>query len=375
MKNTVFIFASVFLFSCGNNKNVTQETASEETQNILQFSPEQLKFSTLSFTSIQEHAISHTLRLNGVIDVPPQNLVSVSSALGGYVKSTRLLPGMHFKKGEVIAVLEDNQYIQLQQDYLTTTALLEKALTEYNRQKELNQSKASSDKVYQQAKTEYETLRITKQSLEEKLKLVHFNPANVTIKTIGRAAQIYAPFDGYVSRIFVNSGKYVSPADVLFELISLKDLHLNLKVFEKDWDKVAVGQSVTTYTNNKPDEKFMGKTILTGKNISEERTMELFVRFHNASASLIPGMYMNAEIEIPHSKVYALPEESILAFEGKNYIFKALDTKRFELVDIKTGISGDGWTEIIEPDKLKGAKIVRKGAYTLLMALKNKAEN
>lgn len=374
MKNIVIIIVSVLFLSCGNNKNTSQKTVSEGTEDVLQLSTEQSKLSELSFVNLQEHSISQTLKLNGVIAVPPQNLVSVGSALGGHVKSVRLLPGMHFRKGDVVAVLEDNQYIQLQQDYLTAKAQLQKASAEYERQEELNRSKASSDKVYQQAKAEYETLRISKQSLEEKLRLVNFNPANVSVDNIRRTARIFAPFDGYVSRIFVNTGKYVSPADILFELVNLKDMHLNLKVFEKDWDKIATGQSIAAYTNNNPDKKYKGEIMLTGKNISEERTVDLYVRFHNADAYLIPGLYMNAEIEIPDNKRYALPQESILTFEGKNYVFKVLDSVRYEFVAVKTGISGNGLTEIIEPQKLKDARIVQKGAYTLLMALKNKAE-
>lgn len=374
MKNIVITIVSVFLLSCGNEKTITQKTVSEKTEEILKLSPEQSKLSEFSFINLQEHSISQTLRLNGVIAVPPQNLVSVSSALGGHVKSIRLLPGMHFKKGDVVAELEDSQYIQLQQDYLTAKAQLQRASAEYERQKELNRSKASSDKVYQQAKADYETLRISKQSLEEKLRLVNFDPANVSVNNIGRTARIYAPFDGYVSRIFVNAGKYVSPADILFELVNLKDMHLNLKVFEKDWDKIATKQSITAYTNNNPDKKYKGEIILTGKHISEERTVDLYVRFNNADTYLIPGLYMNAEIEIPGNKGYALPEGSILTFEGKKYVFKVLDSVRYELVAVKTGISGNGLTEVIEPEKLKDARIVQKGAYTLLMALKNKAD-
>ena len=59
------------------------------------------------------------LKLNGMIDVPPQNLVSVAIIpLGGYLKSSSLLPGKLEIKGQVIAVIENPQFIQLQQDYL-----------------------------------------------------------------------------------------------------------------------------------------------------------------------------------------------------------------------------------------------------------------
>lgn len=374
MKYIVSIFVILTLFSCGNKENTTEEAVSPDTENILQLSDEQLKSFSLSSVRIQEKKITQTLKLNGKIDVPPQNLVSVSSALGGYVKSTKLLPGMHFQKGEVIAVMEDNQYIQLQQDYLTAKAQLQNAEAEYLRQKDLNKSKASSDKVYLQAKSDYETLQISKQSLEQKLKLIQINPGNVSVGNIRQTANIYAPFDGFVSQVFVNVGKYVSPSDVLFELVNPNDLHLNLKIFEKDWDKIKMGQPIIAYTNNNPGRKYNGEIILIGKNISNDRAVELHSHFKDDDAKLIPGMYMNADIEIPENNALALPEECVVDFEGKKYVFEIQDKNRFKMIPVQIGNSGDGWIEIIGGNELCNKKIAQKGAYTLLMALKNKAE-
>lgn len=375
MKNIVGIFVLLLLWSCGNKKNTTEENATKATENILKLSDEQLKAFSLTAVTLQERNITKILKLNGMVDVPPQNLVSVSSALGGYVKLTKLLPGMHFRKGEVIAVMEDNQFIQLQQDYLTAKAQLQNAEAEYYRQKQLNQSKASSDKVYLQAKANYETLLISQKALEEKLRLIHINPSNVSINNIKRTASVYAPFDGFVSRVFVNTGKYVSPSDVLFELVDPKDLHLNLKVFEKDWGKIKIGQSLTAYTNSNPQKKYGGEIILISKNISQDRVVEVHAHFKDSDVQLIPGLYMNAEILIPESKALVLPEESIVTFEGKNYVFEVLDKNTFKMTAVETGSTGDGWVEIINGSQLNGKNISQKGAYMLLMALKNKAEN
>src|SRR5690606_32478898 len=315
-----------------------------------------------------------TLKLNGKIDVPPQNLASVSSALGAYVKSTKLLPGMHFRKGEVIAVMEDNQFIQLQQDYLTAKIQLANSEAEYLRQSSLNQSKASSDKVYIQAEADYQTLLISQRSLEQKLKLIHINPEQVSVSNIRLTANIYAPFDGFVSQVFVNVGKYVSPSDVLFELVNPNDLHLNLKVFEKDWDKIKIGQPLLAYTNSNPGKKYNGEIILIGKSISADRAVEVHAHFKESGGKLIPGMYMNADVEIPESSTWALPEESIVSFEGKQYVFEILDRNRFKMISVQTGNTGNRWIEIINDNQLNNKNIAQKGAYTLLMALKNKGE-
>ena len=374
MKNIIIIFVFLTLLSCGNKENTTTETVPSDTENILQLSDEQLKSFTLSFVSLQEKNITKTLKLNGKIDVPPQNLASVSSALGGYVKSTKLLPGMYFRKGEVIAVMEDNQFIQLQQDYLMAKVQLANAEAEYLRQKDLNQSKASSDKAYLQAKADYQTLQISQRSLEQKLKLIHIDPEQVSVSNIRQTANIYAPFNGFVSQVFVNIGKYVLPSDVLFELVNPNDLHLNLKIFEKDWDKIKLGQPLLAYTNTNPGEKYNGEIILIGQNISTDRAVAVHAHFKENDSKLIPGMYMNADLEIPESSTWALPEESIVSFEGKHYVFEMLDKNRFRMITVQTGNTGNGWTEIINENQLNNKNIAQKGAYTLLMALKNKAE-
>ncbi len=85
--------------------------------------------------SANEEILNTELVVNGTVDVPPQNMVSVSFPLGGYLKSTDLLPGMHVSKGQVIAWIEDPVLVQLQQDYLVAGARLQYLEKEYERQK------------------------------------------------------------------------------------------------------------------------------------------------------------------------------------------------------------------------------------------------
>lgn len=374
MKNIIIILAFFTLISCGEKEKLAEEIVLEEDNNSLKLTDEQLKTFDLSTVVLQERTITKSLKLNGELNVPPQNLVSISSVLGGYVKSTKLLPGMFVRKGEVLAVIEDNQFIQLQQDYLTTKTQLINAEAEYHRQKDLNLNKASSDKVYLQAEADYKTLLISKSSLEQKLKLITIDPNKVSVANIRESISIYAPFNGYVSDIFVNIGKYISPNDVLLELINLSDLYLKLKVFEQDLDAIEIGQSVTVYTNSKPDKKYEAELIQIGKSFSADRAVAVYAKLKEVDPKLIPGMYMNAEIIVPENKTRALPEESVVSFEGKDYVFEILDSNTFEMIEVQVGNSGNGWLEIKNATTLQDKKIAEKGAYALLMALKNKGE-
>jgi membrane fusion protein, heavy metal efflux system len=314
------------------------------------------------------------LKVNGKVDVPPQNLISVSVPLGGYLKTSHLIPGMFVRKGESIAIIEDQQYIQLQQDFLTTQSKIGFLENEYQRQKELNQSKASSDKVFQQAEMELKTQKILVKSLAEKLKLAGINPEKLNENSISKSINIYSPINGYVSKVNVNIGKYISPTDVMFELVNTSDIHLALKIFEKDLDKLSIGQKVVAYTNTYPDKKYPCEILLIGKSLSEERNTDVHCHFEVYDKALIPGTYMNAEIAITNVKSYVLPEDAIVRFENKHYVFVKKTATQFEMIEVQIGNTEKGLTEIIKTENLNNQTFVIKGAYSLLMSLKNKSE-
>jgi cobalt-zinc-cadmium efflux system membrane fusion protein len=375
MKNYILtIVVCLSLLSCSDTKQTETETASNETTVAL--TDAQVKNAGITVASIEKQAIARLLKVNGVIDVPPQNMVSISAPLGGYLKYTKLLPGMHINKGESIAVMEDPQYISLQQEYLTAKAKLSYLQNEYNRQETLNKSAAASDKVFQEATMNYASQKVLVKSLSEKLLLIGISPNELNENTISRSIAIHSPIDGYVSKVNVNIGKYASPTDVLFELVNPQDIHLALDIFEKDIDNLQIGQKLLAYTNSQPDKKYPCEIILIGKDISETRSVEVHCHFDAYDKSLIPGMYMNAEIEVSSQNDFVIADESIVTFEGKHYVFYEKSKNNFEMVDVEIGNSENGNTQITFKNNFtpEEKKFVIKGAYSILMKSKNTEE-
>ena len=373
----IFIISSIMLLiiGCNSKKEEKVSEAKSLKDNLVSITEGQFNNANIEMVTLEKRSISTTLKVNGQIDVPPQNMVSVSMPLGGYLKTTKLLPGLPISKGEIIATMEDQQYVQLQQDYLTAKSRLFFAEKEYERQKELNQTQASSDKVFQQADSDYKTLRITLSALAEKLRLINVNPNSLSEKNISKSVNIYSPINGFVSKVNVNIGKYVNPSDVLFELINPADIHLNLKIFEKDISKLDIGQNLIAYTNNQPDKKYNCKIILISKDLSsQEHTAEVHCHFENYDKTLLPGMYMNADIEVKSMDALTLSEDAIVNFEGIDYVFFQVSKLQYVMQEVKTGDKENGFITILNPEKLTNKNIVSKAAYTLLMQLKNKAE-
>ena len=194
MKNSIFIPLIVLIaISCRENKKDQDSAITPMSENLVKLNDVQMKNAGIQTGHLQQKQISSALRVNGKVDVPPQNMVSISAPMGGYLKSTRLIPGMHVNRGDVIAVLEDQSYIQLQQDYLTAKARIRFLENEYQRQKDLNASKASSDKIYQQAESDYRTEQVLITALGEKLKIAGILTGKISETNILKSINIYAP--------------------------------------------------------------------------------------------------------------------------------------------------------------------------------------
>ena len=372
----MYVIVFFLIGSCADKEVNTENKTPVEEQIRVTLSEAQLKSVGLKLGRVEQKQLSRRLILNGKIDVPPQNLISVSMPLGGFLKSTHLLPGMHVKKGELLATMEDQQYIQLQQEYLMAKSKMVYLESELKRQKELNQSKSSSDKVVQQTEMEYSSAKVTLSALAEKLRLLNIRPESLNDDNLSRSINLYSSIDGFVSSVNVNIGKYVNPTDVLFELINPADIHLNLKVFEKDLEFLNIGQKVSAYNNNQPEKKYACEIILISQNLSSDRSAEVHCHFDEYHKSLFPGMYMNAEIEIQNENASVVPEKAIVSYEGRDFVFVAMNKGQFEMLEIKKGVSEDEYIAIASLDgsDLKNRNLVVVGAYSLLMQLKNRPE-
>jgi membrane fusion protein, heavy metal efflux system len=378
MKKYMLSIVMVVLLSCGTKEEAATEVVKEEEhETMVELNAEQLKNADITIGYPAEMNMHSTIKVNGVVDVPPQGMVSVSFPLGGYLKSSHLLPGMGVKKGEVIAILEDQSYVQLQQDYLMAKAKMEFLSTDLSRQKELSEQDAASKKTYQQASSEFKIQQVLIRSLEEKLRIVGIDPEKLSVNTITRTISLRSPINGYVTKVNVNIGKYVNPADVLFELVDPDDIHAALTVFEKDIMQIKKGMRASVTLADKPGKKYEVDVILVTRNVDENRGGLVHCHFENANHELLPGMFLNGSFELDNKKAIAVPESAVVRYQSKPYIFIAKDSTRFEMVEVEIGISDRQMIELKAKENTdwRQQKVVLKNAYSLLGKLKNKMED
>lgn len=378
MKQLFIILIIAFItVSCSTPPDSTrlEQKADSSTVNQLILTDAQVKLLEIQIGPVEERPISGVVKANGMLDVPPQNLVTISAPLGGFVKYTELLQGMKVKKGQVLVVMEHPDYIQLQQDYLDSKSQLDYLELEYKRQEDLAKDNVNAIKSLQQSKSNYFSTRAKVQGLKAKLRLVNINTDDIEAGQISNTISIISPLSGYVTQVHINIGMHVNPTDVLLKIVDTEHLHAEAQVFEKDLPKLAIGQKVRIHLSNETKER-LARIYLVGKEITPERTVRVHCHFDAHDPSLIPGLFFTAIIETNKQSVSVLPNEAVVNYNGKYYVFMQDDQnkRRFEMIEIIKGLSEEGYTMVDLPEPEAKKLMVIKGTYALLGMVKNKEE-
>jgi cobalt-zinc-cadmium efflux system membrane fusion protein len=286
-------------------------------------------------------------------------------------------------KGEILAVIENQDFVDIQRDYLETRNKFMFAEVEYNRHTELYKDDVYSQKNVQEVTVEYRNLQARTRSLEQKLRLIGINTGELREDNISSTANLVSPITGFLSAVNVNIGKYVTQTDVLFEIVNSDKLLLELTLFEKDAGRIATGQEMKFFINNESEEH---EAVITqaGRSVGDDKTFRAYASVSGRCPKLLPGMYVNAYIAESDNSVTSLPSEAIVSFDDKDYIFiyekdKEEDGKPFteyRIIEVKRGISVSGYTQVVLPAGFSAdsARVVVKGAYNLLSAKKNAGE-
>ncbi|MEQ6122282.1 efflux RND transporter periplasmic adaptor subunit [Reichenbachiella sp. MALMAid0571] len=368
---TVFIG----LASCGvkNNPEALAEADGGESSYIIspsQFSSFQMQIGKMELRDFYRPVIA-----NGMFDVPPENKASVSTYFGGYVKQLSLLPGEEIKKGQVMFVIENPEFVQFQQDYLEAQGLLSYLKSDYERQKNLAQNNVTSQKNFLKAEADYKTTLARYESLKRKLGLMGINTANLSATNMQTQVSVKAPISGYVTAVNVNRGMYVNPSDIAITIINTDHLHLELSLFEKDFADVAVGQPISFKIQSDPNKEYQASVHLINKSIdSQNRTASIhghLSQHENDSKLFIPGMYVEAEIHTSVGSSLSLPEAAVVEIGGKHFVLTKTGNSEknmvFEKKQVQVGKLVKGHIEILNhEDFSSNTEFLTSGAFFIM---------
>lgn len=408
------LLISVLVLSC-EKKETSEETevkakteqaeeAHEEApQTIAALTEEQMKAVGISLGKIEMKDLTSLVKANGVLSVPNNRKATVTSLYGGVIKTLNVQIGDHVRKGQVIASINNPEYIQLQEQYLTVNSRIAFAEQEYRRQRELFDNDAGAKKNLQSSDAELKSLRTQRSSLQRQLQLMGISPGKVSNGNLRSGLVITSPISGTVSSINAQIGSYVDVASPVLDIIDNSSIHLDLQVFEKDLPKMKVGQTVQFKLTNNPETLYNATVFSIGSSFeNESKTISVHASVTGNKVGLIDGMNVTGMVSLGNSSTAAVPDEAIVEADGKFYVFiqtskkpeehaeeeeggekeegtkEAAHTKNqgktlnFEKIEIVKGSSDLGYTAITPVTKIApDTNIVVKGAFFVNAKLSN----
>jgi len=374
IKNKYFVIAiAIFLSACGNKttENKTEATHTETHSAEVKLSAEQQKAIGMQTGFIAMRNLKTALKVNGKLMLPPQNQAQVSLLVGGIVKNILVEEGALVREGEILATIQNTEFIQLQQDYLQSSSSLTYLKVEFERQKELQKENINAGKTFQKAEADYNHEVSNYNSLKQKLKLYNVDASKLTNENISSTFNVVAPIAGNIHTISINIGKYAEPNKQLFDIVDNRYLHIDLTIFEKDISKIHEGQKITFTDANDPNH-LHNATIFSINRAFEENQQAVIAhaKIENVTEALLSGMFIEARINIDDNTSQSLPSDAIVSNGNDHFIFVEHEPNTYKQVPVRIGTSDQGFTEIIALEKIEPqSKIVISGAYYLLSEL------
>lgn len=381
IKYKVFFYIPLLSFTvllaCDSKKQEATDGNKEELTangNIIQLSSQQYSSGNFETGAMEKVDFHEAVNVNGMLDVPPENKVAISAYFGGYIKELSLLPGQKVNRGQVLLVLENPDYLQIQQDFLEVKGQMKYLEADYRRQAELAKENVSSEKKYLKAEADYKVMKARYESLQKKLQLMGIKASTLDEENISSRITLKAPISGYIAEISAEKGMFLNPSDIAFTITNTDHIHLELNVFEKDVLKVKVGQEVIFSLQDNPAEKYKGDVHLVGRTIGEEdRSIRVHVHIDGEEEleNLVPGMFAEAKILVDSSQSPALPETGVVKVDQDYYVLlkTSKDSQEHSFVKklVKVGKRDSDYVEIINANDFKtGSQFLTKGAYNLI---------
>ncbi len=330
--------------------------------------------------------ISEVINANGYTKLDPDDEADISLPLRGTVKTIGIIEGEFVRKGQLLATitsLEYNNFLlersKLTEELTVSESQLVFTQQEYDRQRQLSEKNINARKMLEQIAARLQSEKAKVETIRTQIGILE-TTINSIQTTSSETLAVMAPITGYVTDVFIKIGSVVNPGDVMISIVNNHEMHVDILVYEKDIQKVKVGQTVRFILANQSDREIKGEVYNIGKSFENDtKSIAVHADIENNDASLIPGMYVNALIDIGENLVNTLPSDAIVMAEGREYIFvwnskhvndhkgeEGEDEYEFYRIEVKTGARQLGHVEVIPLEEIhRSDRIVIQGSYYL----------
>lgn len=281
-------------------------------------------------------SLSTKLDLNAI--VINSQIVTITALVDGEIGKISAREGVSVKDAQTLAVLDDKK----------AKSLLDKARAELSYSE---QNLKSTSRTYTRLNNLSKAGNASKQSLDDSMDAFRSAEAKLTVATADvtlaelqyENSTVSAPFDGVVTKQFVETGQWVEAGTPLFELAADDGYLIEAQVDASDWARVSMNQRVSLTTESSPDKKWESTVSWIAPTITvndrDAKAVAIRFTFGDDAPALLLGQEINAELVLEQvNNALTLPLSAMHETEPNQFsVFLAVDNKA-KLTPVSVGL-------------------------------------
>lgn len=355
MKVKFWLLIALLASAC--QKQESPKSIDEPKENIapntVSLEPERLAKLELGLYEVVRKPFRYEVKIPADVFAHPNKESLVGANISGRVQKLLVNENDLVREGAPIAVLESATIANLVAELRESMVAFLLAEADYKRKQKIASENILSEKVLLESQAALRVAEARRFAAESKCLGAGFTQTDLEkIKATPDSAVarvlIRANLSGIVAKRFVTLGEYVEPNKPLFQLVSLDEVMLIGNVFEPEFGKVRVGQSVEVKFGAFHSETFVGKIHSIGAMVNETtHALPVRVILANPKHILKPSMHAEMSIAIESESLELIVPTSAIGIDGERKIlFVQKSDTLFEAREVKVAEETSAFSRI-----------------------------
>jgi membrane fusion protein, copper/silver efflux system len=304
--------------------------------NAIRIDPAVVQNMGVTTTMVTRRSMGKSVRTSATLENNEQSVAIITTKVMGYAEKLFVdFTGQYVKKGDPLLSMYSQDLIATQEEYLQALAY-SRSFTSSNSAA----AKGAAD-ILASARIRLKNWDLT----DEQINSLESNG------TPERFITIYSQASGIVLEKMVNSGQKIEPGMPLYKIVDLSNIWAIANVYQEDITFVKTGQDAQITLSSMPSKVFNGKVTFISPVLDDiSRTAKVRIEIPNTSDyTLKPQMFANVTLLSKKTvEGLAVPEQAVIRSGTRSIVIVSLGNGYFKPQEIKTGITVDGFTQVLE---------------------------
>ncbi len=360
----IIIITLMLMGSC-KSKNIQEEGKKE----FIEITKAQFNSENMEFGKPMPKTFSESVAFTGIIAPAANGKAQISLPIMGVVDKIYCAIGQHINKGQLLFEISGTELIDLQKEFAESAAVIKRLKSEFDRVNELYKENIGTQKEVILSESIYKTEQARYMALKLKLDKIGLDENQIEEGLYYKSFSIVSPINGYIMTIDATIGQFIERQSVVAEIVDADQFQLKISVFEKDVNKLKIGQSILFYLMDDNKKIYPAWLSSVGKAINNEtKAIDCYAEYeHHSITNLVNNQFVKGQIIVNSYTANAVPLGAVIKTENEKYILNLeKETERsyfFNKIKVTTGAENLEHVELKDTSGIN--KLIVKGTYNI----------